>query len=285
MGYVIHVNFVILLSASIATAEKEKKKPPSSSTLEKYAKERWEGVLQYIAQVAMSISSGIKSLLEWSELVKKYNIHLAFSHCFRDANSESYRITREGFQFLLQDTKTQIWTLLREYVDTAPKRNQQKVEVIQFLFELSFLEPGKAYSVDVLTLTQRAMLMDLAEFGLVYQRKAKSHRFYPTHLAIGVVSDQATSWDWGNRGAGYIALETNFRLYAYTENTLQVAILSLFLTLEYRLPNVIVGLLTKDSVQTALMNGITADQVNIIAIPSYLLYRFWDTCTCTRIQK
>lgn len=76
---------------------------------------------------------------------------------------------------------------------------------------------------------------------------------------------------------GFIILETNYRIYAYTgsldrcpgsarpdlrlDNPLQTAVLNLFVTLKSRYPNLVVGAITRDSVKKALANGITADQV------------------------
>jgi len=56
-------------------------------------------------------------------------------------------------------------------------------------------------------------------------------------------------------------LETNYRVYAYTSNPLQIAVLNLFLSLRYRFPNLVVGAVTRESIKSALSNGITADQV------------------------
>ena len=60
---------------------------------------------------------------------------------------------------------------------------------------------------------------------------------------------------------GYLILETNYRVYAYTANLLRIAILNLFVTLKSRLPNLVIGQLTRHSVKSALNKGITADQI------------------------
>eukprot|EP01133_Synstelium_polycarpum_P013221 gene13221-15532_t len=64
-----------------------------------------------------------------------------------------------------------------------------------------------------------------------------------------------------DKDQGYIVLETNFRLYAYTSSTLQISLLSLFVKLLYKLPNLTVGILTRESIRTAFLHGITADQI------------------------
>lgn len=60
---------------------------------------------------------------------------------------------------------------------------------------------------------------------------------------------------------GYIIVETNYRVYAYTDSKLQVSLLALFTELLYRFPNVTVGVITRDSIRQALRGGITARQI------------------------
>lgn len=58
------------------------------------------------------------------------------------------------------------------------------------------------------------------------------------------------------------------------DNALQIAVLNLFVALKARFPNLVVGALTRESVNGALNNGITADQVENIALFAnlYLFY-------------
>ncbi|KAJ2425172.1 RNA polymerase II transcription factor B 52 kDa subunit, partial [Coemansia sp. RSA 2522] len=60
---------------------------------------------------------------------------------------------------------------------------------------------------------------------------------------------------------GYIILETNCRIYAYTNSPLQIAILNLFVHLVSRFSNLVTGAITRNGVRQALMHGITADQI------------------------
>jgi len=65
----------------------------------------------------------------------------------------------------------------------------------------------------------------------------------------------------GPQAQGFIVLETNYRIYAYTDNPLQTAVLNLFVSLKYRFPNLVVGSITRESVKKALDNGISAEQI------------------------
>jgi hypothetical protein len=66
--------------------------------------------------------------------------------------------------------------------------------------------------------------LNISSYTLL-QRKAG--RFYPTRLALDIASGRRKAASEMTR-AGYIVVETNYRVYAYTENNLQVALLGLF---------------------------------------------------------
>ena len=110
------------------------------------------------------------------------------------------------------------------------------------------------------------MLNDLSEYGIILD-DASSPVFYPTRLATTLTSDagalrSAISSTTAEAGtSGFIVLETNYRIYAYTSSALQISILALFTTLKVRYPNMIAGKVTRDSVRRAVAQGITADQI------------------------
>lgn len=150
------------------------------------------------------------------------------------------------------------------------------VQVLSFLFMLGSLTLGQDYSTAVLTQTQLQMLDDLADLGIVYRHPDDSTRYYPTRLATTLTSDagalvespiatSAIADPSANldepTGKGYIILETNQRLYAYTNSKLQITILNLFAKLHSRFPNLVSGLLTKHSINRAIQLGITSDQI------------------------
>jgi hypothetical protein len=56
-------------------------------------------------------------------------------------------------------------------------------------------------------------------------------------------------------------VETTFKLIAYTGSKMHLALLKLFTRIEYVLPNLIIGTLTRKSVQRAFKKGITADKI------------------------
>ncbi|KAM3959470.1 general transcription factor IIH subunit 4 marionette [Aphomia sociella] len=221
--------------------------------LDAYALERWECVLHYMVGSAQTegISADAVRILLHAGLMT------------RDAEDGSAVITRAGFQFLLLSTAKQVWLFLQHYLHTAEKRSLSAAECLAFLYQLSFSTLGKDYSTEGMSNNMLVFLQHLREFGLVYQRKRKAGRFYPTRLALNIarVRDAGPIPQPQQHQQGYIVVETNYRVYAYTQTNLQVALLGLFTELMYRFPNLVVGVLTRESVRAALRGGIAATQL------------------------
>lgn len=147
------------------------------------------------------------------------------------------------------------------------------VDVLSFLFMLGSLELGQSYSKANLTPTQTQMLLDLGDYGIIYQSSPGSSRYYPTRLATTLTSDAgalrtasvnfSASLHSSSDGAdiGYIVIETNYRVYAYTSSLLQIAILQLFCRISTRYPNMVAGKITRESIRCAVSMGITSEQI------------------------
>jgi transcription initiation factor TFIIH subunit 4 len=231
--------------------------------LDEYARRQWEAVLGFMVGSAgvlyndgTEVSEGVKSLLVGGRLVS--------------VRGKRAEITKEGFAFILQEVNAQVWTLLVYYLEAADQMNMDAVAVLSFLFTLGSLELGQDYTKSTLNPTQIQMLEDLSDYGLIYQTSRSSSRFYPTRLATTLTSDasalrEATaSFDTALRtseGKGFVVIETNYRLYAYTTSPLQIAILQLFSKLNTRYPNMVAGKITRESIRRAVAMGITADQI------------------------
>jgi transcription initiation factor TFIIH subunit 4 len=152
------------------------------------------------------------------------------------------------------------------------------------------MELGRAYDTNALTEQRRNMLPSLVDFGLIHVPHHKRSMFFPTRLATTLTSSgnslrsisegvaAATSAAFNgtsNAGGppghgplksstelkGSVVVETNYRLYAYTQSTLQIAVLALFSKLNMRFPDMVAGRLTRASIRQAIQFGITADQI------------------------
>jgi transcription initiation factor TFIIH subunit 4 len=239
----------------------------SIKELDEYARAQWESILFYMVgstvkfppDMGGDIGNGAKTLLQAGNFVAN--------------RSGKITITRTGFMFVLQDTNAQVWSLLIEYLKHVHELSMSETDVLSFLFMLGSLELGQDYSTATLSPTQLQMLEDLTAFGIVYRSSANASTFYPTRLAVTLTSDSgalstanpnevsAPSSSDGATAKGFIVIETNYRIYAYTSSLLQIAVLSLFCKLNIRFPNLVSGKLTRASISRAVQTGISADQI------------------------
>ncbi|TPX33716.1 hypothetical protein SmJEL517_g03425 [Synchytrium microbalum] len=223
-------------------------------SLDEYSNKQWEasafdtGIFPTIAHTAFyeDNGNGLEMLMVKSGLmVKSYN---------------GTHITNKGFAFLLQDLHTQVWSFLVHYLEMCEDLKMDAVQVLHLIFTFASLKLGQDYAVDCLTIDQTMALQDFKPLGLVYQRKKGSARFYPTRMATTLISGCRIT-DKPPSDSGFIMLETNYRVYAYTSSPLQISVLGLFVQMRARFSNMVVGLITRDSVRKALYNGITANQI------------------------
>ncbi|CAD6259034.1 unnamed protein product [Miscanthus lutarioriparius] len=223
---------------------------PTPADLESYALDQWECFLLQL----INSSQVEKGTSFSSSMMKTFQRGLLSSR-----DGEASKLTENGFQFLLMETNAQLWYIMREYISSAEERGVDPTELISFLLELSFHKLGAAYSLNTLTDVQRIAIRDLAELGLVKQQQGRTDRwFIPTQLATNL---SASLSDSSSNKEGFVVVETNFRMYAYSTSKLHCEILRLFSRVEYQLPNLIVGAVTKESIYGAFENGITAEQI------------------------
>ncbi|BGP57597.1 RNA polymerase II transcription factor B 52 kDa subunit [Rhodotorula sphaerocarpa] len=220
--------------------------------LDDYAESQWETIQHFmVGSDAGAAKPGEKVLV----LLNRSGLMCSSTQSLRHM-----RITSKGFQFLLEDVNTQLWDLLLVYLEES----QDLVETIGFLFMLGSLELGRAYLTENLSDVQLDTLRNLAEYGLAYLPTPKSTMFYPTRLATTLTSSAPplVSSRHTNEEKGFIVLETNYKLYAYTSNPLQIAVLGLFSHLKTRFANFVTGHITRESIRRGLANGITANQAS-----------------------
>ena len=138
----------------------------SSESIIVFGDTKWDNVLRTIGNVeelepqAITNRDHLSPLQTLLENVKLLKIDR------HDGNI--LKVTPEGFKFLFQDIHTQIWQMIVAYLDTCESRKLSKLDIIKFLFKLSFLTPGKVYSRENLTKDVIVLIDDLIHFGLVW---------------------------------------------------------------------------------------------------------------------
>ena len=162
-------------------------------------------------------------------------------------------ITSTGFQFLLLDSFRQAWILLKQYI---ARDDGKRKRLIEFVFQ-----PGQVLQV---LEKEELFVDDMHQLGLLHRKEA---HYCLSSLALSLTIDPLVS---GSPSAGtpssistngFIILETNYKLYAYTTSPLQLDILALFVHVRGMLPNMLYGIVTRDSIKSALNRGIKAKQI------------------------
>ncbi|OQS02961.1 general transcription factor IIH subunit [Thraustotheca clavata] len=254
----------------------KQEKPISAVQLEHYARKRWDSVLHFMVGSTAEEAPPEKviQILEQTRLMQ--------------ASQEDRRklhITDTGYEFMLKDIHAQTWIFILEYIKNIDRSGVMSAEdMLQFLFQMSYCQMHQYYRVEDLSTNQKKLLGDLVQLGLLYRSSNKSDRFYTTSLAVNLIfgglagqtraaiqvsqsleeyhQSATTNDNAGIHGAHLsIVVETNFKIYAYTSSALHIAMLSVFVDIVTVLPNLAVGFLTRESIRSALIHGISAEQI------------------------
>ena len=221
---------------------------------------KWESILHFMVGNHDSHSSSSDSRRSTVAPVAKMAVQVLTKAGLMAKQSPAdpqLSITNSGFQFLLQDIHSQLWTLLLKYVDLSEDGGRDPVEVLNFLFVLGALEYGRCYSSNHMSPVQKHILTDLADFGILYLGK---RCFYTTKFTVALGTNCMIE-SAAHKDDSFIVIETNYRLYAYTDSPLQISVIGLFTQLTCRFPDMVVGIINRESVRRALLNGITAHQI------------------------
>ncbi|KAM4062798.1 transcription factor tfb2 domain-containing protein [Hirsutella rhossiliensis] len=250
--------------------------------LDRYARKKWEDILHFVVS-----SVGYKSTSDMLGPNKSVKELLIAGRLVDRRPNGSVGITQAGFTFLLQEANAQVWTLLLLWLEASEINRAaglETVDMLSFLFVLASLELGRAYDTNALTEQRKNMLPSLLDFGLIYIPQHKRSMFFPTRLATtltsgggsslrtisdGVAAATAAAANPSQTGPsggsgeqkGSVIVETNYRIYAYTQSTLQIAVLALFTKLNMRFPDMVAGRVSRASIRQAINFGITADQI------------------------
>lgn len=197
-------------------------------------------------------------------------------------NGES-EITSLGYEFMLIGKHMQAWrfvrAMLRKTMDS--EGHAAHVRLLKFIFRLRFCVLGRAYKPTKLTKEFQVVLEEFDSLGLLRFDRKRTF-FYPTQLSIDLVSRKTANESSNATPSSSppsssvssslsspiksepileIIVETNFHIYAYTKSDLHIRMLGLFVDFQTRLPNMVHGMITRDSVSNALEKGIRASQM------------------------
>ena len=260
---------------------------PAKEYLRRFDNVCWISLLHYLTE------SDVSGVRQPTESVREILVRMGLKRV------EDERTTARGYEFVLFDKHHQMWNILKRYIECSKER---KVDILRVILRLSFCTLGTQCVVGE---TSPSLLQDLGNFGLLYYKQpGHSLYFYPTMVGVNVAfgitesdnqgeyeermrksrevagaiargqdisAEAITAADGGSSGM-QIIVETNFRLYCYTDppNGRQVSedmalvhheLLKLFVDVHVLLPNMIVGNITRRSITRAVERGIETNRI------------------------
>jgi transcription initiation factor TFIIH subunit 4 len=91
----------------------------------------------------------------------------------------------------------------------------------------------------------------------------KNRRFYVTPMIKCLFEDMTTLFE-NQEGYKFLIIETNFKVYAYTDSHFERVILEFLFEIEYVFPGLIIAHITRKSIRNALKKGVPADKVIVL---------------------
>ena len=207
------------------------------------------------------------------------------------------QITSLGYEFMLKEVFEQVWSLVQHFVSQSPMEHRSST--IRFLFYLSFLKPGQEISIEQHSEFPNESISFFIAIGLIQPSQARGgggggRRFLVSSLGVHAMfgpstqkklftiatSDESTTSGGGgaastvdNQNRGHhrnqlfglggmrIIVETTFKVFCYTSSPMHSQMLQLFCQIEARLPNLVVAMITRESVSEAFKKGISDEQL------------------------
>ena len=217
-----------------------------------------EFILQKLLLYAISGSGKLSTPADMSNSELDLDYILQAGNIVGNYSEGERSITEEGFQFLLSDTDTQVWLVIKEYINWVEqgKSSESFTSLMEFMLQLGFEHeciPASDFSPE-----QIEICSHMCQLGLLYPFKWNGSLYLvPTKLAtlLSNGNSRATQDD------GFVIVETNYKVYAYTSSAVKQAILRLFVRCDLLLPNLFIGSISRESVMSALESGITAEQI------------------------
>ena len=183
---------------------------------------------------------------------------------------KQFILTSEGFNFVLLDTPQQVHMILKKLVELVfSKYRQSIVEVLQLVFNLLLAKFNQTYKIRRSKESQDAheaqsLVKTIIEaVGLVDFEDKERFRITKLMQAFlltqkGIEGEGLQMFKDAKKDDKFIIVETNFRVWAYTQNKMFREILKLFMEPDTEFPNMLYGQLTKKSVEKAFKQKITS---------------------------
>jgi transcription initiation factor TFIIH subunit 4 len=159
-------------------------------------------------------------------------------------------ITNRGFEFLLKTKQEQLWCLVFLALKYFLPSVEEELAGLEAIFELSTKNSSVLYQQ--LEDVDKSLLRCLESLGLMRMDGSR------VVLSTSFIQLFETSRQLKEE---FIIMETNYKIYAYTQSEYKKSIIHLFCNVVLELPNFIKGVMTEESLNRAYDKGITSSQI------------------------
>lgn len=193
-------------------------------------------------------------------------------------------MTAQGYEYMLKDYLSQVW----DFVYTSIRYSRSQEQALSLLFMLSYCSQGRGYLMEALTPAQRQLVFEFSQVGIIYLEAVTATHFYPTKVAVNMLfgamdllqggaaipstsnsnslslsirNDDDDDDDYSSDLALKVIVETNNQVVAYLSSDIHLAMLQLFVDIHIRMPNMVIGKITKEKAREAFRLGIAAYQI------------------------
>lgn len=207
----------------------------SQSKLKSTSDIKFRSILEHISSKIEVDLFGVKEVIEFCELTNRRG-----------------EITNKGFEFLLKTRKDQLWYLIVHSVRFYASNPQEEYEMLQDLSEILMKKEQGPFISEKLS----NWYLFLDSLGVIFLTEKTSSTVSFCVFNNDLFDEQKTS-----NGRKYLVLETNFKIYAYTSQSYEKSVLSLFSKTEIEFPNLVKACFDEASLMAAFNKGITGRQV------------------------
>ncbi len=182
-----------------------------------------------------------------------------------------YKLTNTTINLLLSNKQFQIRNFLMKYIGNyyskirdETERKNKTIALIKLLFKLCTFEIGGVFYQlpdEYNNPDCYYHLEQLSNFGLINQKTDSKNpsrkKYYVTPLIKCLFEDMDNILD-NQETSKFLIVETDFKIYAYTTNELEIKILEFLFEIEYIFPGFIVGHITRNSIRRVLKRDVSA---------------------------
>ncbi|KAK8881698.1 General transcription factor IIH subunit 4 [Tritrichomonas musculus] len=213
--------------------------PPE--VLDDWSASQLDKILYWMLELTDKIDPEMRQLLRDSHLIEIDN-----------------KLTKDGHQFVLTDRRSQIWLIVRSYLNSfLQDTSSELISALRFILKLGSLQFTRGYPISMLSDTQQKLLTPFCSLGLIYIDKSNFRNyFFPTRVVLNFFGKEQIS-----QSEGWILIDTNFKITAYTTSPLNVALLKKFSYITYQMPGFTSAYISPVKLREALDQGTSLDDI------------------------